>query len=64
MVFKLKRKFRISEGSFLKADFLRSPLFKNRKVQKMKAVIRSANRNTTCAKEFPEPAYTIKPVRE
>ena len=30
----------------------------------MKAVIHSANRNTTCAKESPEPAYTIKPVRE
>jgi len=31
---------------------------------KMKAVIRSTNRNTTLTKEFPEPAYTIEPVRE
>jgi len=30
----------------------------------MKAIIRSANRNTTLSKESPEPAYTIEPVRE
>jgi hypothetical protein len=30
----------------------------------MKAVIRSANRNTTLSKEFSEPAYNVEPVRE
>ena len=30
----------------------------------MKAVIRSANRNTTLSKESLEPAYTVEPVRE
>ena len=30
----------------------------------MKAIIRSANRNTTLSKEFPESAYTVEPVRE
>jgi len=30
----------------------------------MKAVIRSANRNTTLTKESLEPAYTVEPVRE
>ncbi len=30
----------------------------------MKAVIRSANRNTTLSKESPESAYNVEPVRE
>jgi hypothetical protein len=30
----------------------------------MKAVIRSANRNTTLSKESLEPAYTVELVRE
>ena len=30
----------------------------------MKAVIRSANRNTTLSKESLEPAYNVEPVRE
>jgi hypothetical protein len=30
----------------------------------MKAVIRSANRNTTLSKEYLEPAYTVEQVRE
>ena len=64
MVFKLKENLEFRKVRFLKADFLRGTVFKSRKVQKMKAVIRSANRNTTCAKESPEPAYTVKPVRE
>ena len=59
----LKRKFRITEGSFFRGQFFTS-FWNNRSVWKMKAVIRSANRNTTLSKESPETAYTVEPVRE